>query len=325
MKKILIVIWLIFSVFIVSAQDIHFSQFTNAPLQLNPALTGYTEYNLRFGLNYRNQWNSISTPYITQSAYIDGKLTPKSFKSDWFGIGGLFYSDKAGECSLSNTKGMLLVAYNKGLNRNNTFIISIGAGIGIVNKSVNFNKLTFDNQWNGTGFSTLLPSNENYSNNSIFYADFNGGLLVSYTQSSDFGYYIGISLSHINRPKDSFYDNGHRLGRKTIIHGGILGRLSEKLMVNPQIMYSTQKKSSETILGANFRFEYEVVNLYLGIWYRWSRDFIPSAGLEYKGFNFMLSYDVISSDINQRSNYNGGFEFSLSKKLLCTSKNSNSN
>lgn len=323
MKKILVVFLVVFSVFITNAQDIHFSQFTNAPLQLNPALTGFTECNMRIGLNYRNQWNSISTPYVTQSAYIDGKVTPKSFKRDWFGIGGLFYSDKAGEGALSNTKGMLLASYFKGLNRDNTFIIGIGAGIGIVNRSVDYNKLFFANQWDGTGFSNLLASNENYSDNSIFYADFNGGILVSYTKSSKFGYYGGISLSHINRPKDSFYNNGHRLGRKTIIHGGLLASLGENLMINPQLMYSTQKKSSETILGANFRFEYEVVNFYLGAWYRWARDIIPVAGLEYNGFVLMFSYDVISSDLNQGSNYRGGFEFSLSKRLMCTSKSSN--
>ena len=83
-----------------SAQDIHFSQFTNAPLQLNPALTGFTECKLRIGINYRNQWNSISTPYITQSAYIDGKIRQRLAKQDWFGIGGLFINDKAGEGSL---------------------------------------------------------------------------------------------------------------------------------------------------------------------------------------------------------------------------------
>ncbi len=318
--KLIINIFLVLLITNIYAQDIHYSQFTSAPLIINPALTAYTDCNLRAGLNYRNQWNSISSPYVTQSVYVDGKVIPESFKRDWFGLGGMIYNDKAGDGSLSNTKGMISATYNKGLNEDNTLFASFGASFGVVNRSVDFNKLSFDNQWNGTGFDPSLSNNENYSDNSIFYADFNAGMLISYTKSSNLESYLGISLSHINRPKDSFYDNDNRLGRKTIIHGGLFSRFSEKLVFNPQFMYSVQQKSSEIVLGGNFRYDYSAAVIYVGMWYRWGRDFIPTAGLEYRKFLLMISYDINSSDLNQASNYNGGLEISITKKLFCSNK-----
>lgn len=322
LNKILISCFIIIA-FVGNSQDIHFSQFTNAPLQLNPALTGYTECNLRIGFNYRNQWNSISSPYITHSAYIDGKFMPASFKRDWFGVGGLFISDKAGDGNLSDTKGMIFLSYNKSLNADKTLIISLGAGLGLVNRSVDYTKLTFDNQWDGTGFSFLLPSMENYKDNSIFYFDFNGGLLLSYLRSSNFGFYAGVSLHHINKPDESFYDIEHRIGRNTIIHGGMLCRLGDNLKINPQLVYSNLRKSSEFLFGANLCYEYKLLCCYLGGWYRMSGAAIPTVGIEYNNFCLMLSYDLITSDLSNGTNRKGGIEFSLVKKILCGNNKTN--
>ena len=57
-------------------QDLHFSQFYNAPLSTNPANTGFIpDADYRFGLLYRNQWSSImAMPYKTMSAFADAQL-----------------------------------------------------------------------------------------------------------------------------------------------------------------------------------------------------------------------------------------------------------
>ncbi|MCD4745621.1 MAG: type IX secretion system membrane protein PorP/SprF, partial [Bacteroidales bacterium] len=74
----------------VYSQDIHFSKFSSAPLLLNPALTGNFSCNLRAGLNYRKQAESITVPFETYSAFIDGKFMPKNNKRSWWGMGGVF-------------------------------------------------------------------------------------------------------------------------------------------------------------------------------------------------------------------------------------------
>ena len=49
----------------VFAQDIHFSQFNQAPARLNPALTGQFVGGYRIAGIYRSQWASVTVPYST--------------------------------------------------------------------------------------------------------------------------------------------------------------------------------------------------------------------------------------------------------------------
>jgi hypothetical protein len=69
-KKYLVSLWLILSFILgnnLIAQDLHFSQFYEAPLLRNPALAGLYEGDVRIQGIYKNQWNSISFPYQTGS------------------------------------------------------------------------------------------------------------------------------------------------------------------------------------------------------------------------------------------------------------------
>ena len=56
-----------------TAQDLHFSQFFNAPLTVNPANTGFIpDADYRLGAHYRNQWSSIlAKPYKTITSFQD--------------------------------------------------------------------------------------------------------------------------------------------------------------------------------------------------------------------------------------------------------------
>ena len=47
------------------AQDIHFSQFFNAPYAQSPANIGQFDGDYRAGAIYRQQWRSVTTPYST--------------------------------------------------------------------------------------------------------------------------------------------------------------------------------------------------------------------------------------------------------------------
>ena len=61
------------------AQDLHFSQFINAPLLTNPANTGFIpDGDYRLGAQYRDQWSSIMTvPYKTMSVWGDAQVIAK--------------------------------------------------------------------------------------------------------------------------------------------------------------------------------------------------------------------------------------------------------
>ena len=97
-KSLLMLVFVLAGIF-VKSQNIHFSQFNDAPFLLNPALTGSSQdCYLRLGINYKNQWNKT---YVTQSAFADTRVTIGDYKhKDRIGFGGMFFSDKAGDGEL---------------------------------------------------------------------------------------------------------------------------------------------------------------------------------------------------------------------------------
>src|ERR1041384_2807255 len=56
------------------AQDIHFSQFFEAPLWRNPSLAGIFTGDVRVQGVYRDQWNSVTDAYRTGSLNAEYKM-----------------------------------------------------------------------------------------------------------------------------------------------------------------------------------------------------------------------------------------------------------
>src|SRR5579872_410057 len=90
---------------VVNGQSMHYSQFYNAPLLVNPANTALMpDDDYRGGLNYRNQWAVVPVPYNTFSAFADCKIYSKKQeeqRNNWLGVGLAFFNDKAGDGNLS--------------------------------------------------------------------------------------------------------------------------------------------------------------------------------------------------------------------------------
>lgn len=314
MRKGLLFFMLIFFVGVckVSAQRVHSSQFYSIPLLLNPALTGNSDYNLRGGINYRNQWNSVTTPFVSQAFYIDGKLSTQLLSSSWLGVGGMIFNDKAGEGSLKTTQVMLAASLNKSLNAGNTLFFHGGIGLEMVNKSVDYNKLVFDDQWDGTLFDPNYQTGEPLGTQSLFYLDFSAGSQISFFRGKS-KYFLGVAVSHLNQPNESFYAVTNNMKRRFAIHGGIETRLGSNLYAKPEFMHTTEKEANEWIAGANFMMPYgeKGTILHYGLWYRFTKDIIPAFGFERNRLKLMITYDINVSDLQAASSNRGGLEISL--------------
>ena len=98
----------------VKAQDIHFSQFTQSPLTVNPALAGTTVW-IRAGIIARDQWRAVhsensNNTFTTMGASFDVKSKKRWVKDakkteqyrqsgdNGFGWGVNIYNDRAGYC-----------------------------------------------------------------------------------------------------------------------------------------------------------------------------------------------------------------------------------
>src|SRR3954463_13036152 len=81
------------------SQDIHFSQFFEAPLLRNPSLAGIFTGDVRVQFVYRDQWNSVTNAYRSGSVNAEYKM-PVGKQDDFITAGLQILYDKAGTAGL---------------------------------------------------------------------------------------------------------------------------------------------------------------------------------------------------------------------------------
>lgn len=306
----------------VEAQDLHFSQYYNSPLLVNPANTGFApDVDWRVGVNYRNQWANITnTPYKTMSAWGDVQAFNNRFESGWLGLGGAILRDVAGSGNLTSTKVFGSVAYHQMLGL--ASLLSVGFNGGWVNKRIDFSKLTFDNQWNGQFFDITVPNNEPFAYSSVGYLDLNVGVNYAYFPNDNVYLNAGASLMHLNRPKESFFSTESVDAQLNMRYNAFLNaavKLNDKWIINPNVYYSRMTDASEIVLGMNANYNLSgdgSAQLIGGLYYRKDDAFIPMAGYQWNDLKLTINYDATTSSLKACNQARGAYEFSLVKTGL---------
>lgn len=342
MKKVILIIG---GVFILGgnafSQDLHFSQYNENPSLLNPALTG-SAYVLRASVIYKDQWRSVTVPYKTFGASFDmkfkasswDKVDPfktRSFKKSFNKLsGGLaFYSDKAGDGNMgTNLVNLSLAAFIKAGDHSS---FSLGLQGGAVQKTIDYSKLIFSNQYNGTtGYDQTIANGEQYGSKSFVYADFAGGLLWNYSrEESSIGENnqmkadFGVGVFHINRPKQKFLvGTNEKLFSKYVVHGKLLmGIPHSNVGLAPSIICQLQGSSKEIIGGLMIKYFLKDDSKYtgyikrssigLGVYYRAKDAVIANILIEMGQYAIGFSYDINTSNLSKVSTLRGGPEIML--------------
>lgn len=299
------------------AQDLHFSQFFNAPISSNPANTGFLpSSDYRLGAHYRDQWSTIPVPYKTVGIYGDFQFLRDRIPSGWMGLGGMILQDVAGSGNLKSTKAYASVAYHQMLS--NTGLLSIGFNLGYAGKQINETKFTFDNQWNGRFFDAAIPSGELFQANTIGYFDMQAGLNYAFFPSENVYFHFGYSVHHLNRPKESFfaaadgYDN--TIAPRSIFFGDAMIKISSNMILSPGIYYTRQAKSAEFVGGLRLNLSIDGTGdqqLIAGLYLRPADAYVPMVGYQWRNFRFMFSYDVTSSPLKYFNGNRGANEMYL--------------
>ncbi|MDX2003117.1 MAG: PorP/SprF family type IX secretion system membrane protein [Chitinophagales bacterium] len=321
------------------AQDARFSQYNASPLILNPAMTGLFQGSYRINAIYRSQWHSIlksddpsGTPlFRTFSASTDFRLPVG--KKDGFGVGVVFLSDKAGAASFSSNQVNLSLAYAKALNNQGTHFLSLGLQAGACVRGINYTNLRFGAQFDGEGFNPSNPNGETLPVEQNFtFFDVSAGLFYyGYNQKNKgrTNYYAGVSIAHINRPNQSFFDGADAdLYMKITGTAGASFPVGPRIDIQPSVMVLSQGPAFETNVGSFVKvlFEPNKPNgnaFYVGPWYRIvTRDNVTDSGgiasealilvtrIDYSSFTLGFSFDLNLSELTNATNTNGGFEIS---------------
>src|SRR5688572_892077 len=132
------------------AQDLHFSQFFEAPLLRNPSLAGIYDGDIRVQAVYRDQWNSVTTAYKTVSLNGEYKM-PVGNANDFLTVGLQFLQDRAGTISWVSTHIMPAINYHKSLSSEKTSFLSIGFMGGWVQKHFDRSKMVTNSMYDGLG------------------------------------------------------------------------------------------------------------------------------------------------------------------------------
>jgi type IX secretion system PorP/SprF family membrane protein len=314
-----------------AGQDLHFSQFSEAPLLRNPSLAGIYKGDIRVQAVQRNQWNSVTVPYKTTSLNAETKLALTNRGDDFITLGIQVLADKAGTTNFKSVHALPVINYHKSLSADYNRYLSLGFMGGIVNRSIDRSKITTNNQWGSGGFDPSLPDGETFATSGYTFWDASVGLSYNSNigENEDNNYFLGVALHHFNKPKVGFYEADKKiLDAKIVASGGLRFHFGEESYITLQADHSKQGNNSETIGGLLYTMN--LVNgirelkyaIHAGAYLRWKDAIIPVVRLDYNPFSISLSYDINTSSLKPASRGQGGFELSLS--LLAFKQKSNS-
>ncbi|MDZ4751140.1 MAG: PorP/SprF family type IX secretion system membrane protein [Flavobacteriales bacterium] len=315
MKKIMYITLSLFFTLNVCAQDIHFSQFGDAPFNLNPGLTGMFDADIRIIGNQRTQWRSVTLPYSTFAIHGDGRDLIKKFKN--LSIGAGFSHDKAGDSRLKTTAINLSGAFAKELTNAPEHIFSAGLGLSFHFVGIDYSDLRYDNQWSGIFFDPGINSNENFQRDSRFYPDLSLGLAHEYSSPEGWKATSGIGLYNLMTPQQSFFDiTTVRLDPRINFSSAFNIPLSAEWDIQPSTLLSIQGKYKEWNIGSLAN--YVVMNersiyrsVYGGLFFRTKDAGYIVAGMRYDDWKVGLSYDINTSNLKPASNGRGGLEIAV--------------
>ncbi len=189
-------------------------------LTLNPALTGKFDGAYRVAGNFRNQWPTINNAFVTRTASVDfGILKNRLADIDQLGIGILGVTDRAGDGVLVTNYAGLSLAYHKGLDENGFHQIGAGFQGTYVNKRLDVSKVDFEDELTPLGFTGITSEIFDSKQINVSYFDLNAGVFYNGSTDGYNNFYLGASMYHINRPKESFQGGQYLLSARTTITG----------------------------------------------------------------------------------------------------------
>ena len=302
--KRLIVLFL-FSPFVeaIMAQDIHYSQFYNSPLNINPAKTGIFNGDKRLNISYRNQWTSI-VPWTTFSGSYDMKFYPQKDRKYFFSGGVLFNYDSQDRLANLNLFNLNLTgSYTYIINEQNLF--TGGLLLGFANRAVDINSLTWDSQWNGRNFDASLDPRELLDTQSKSFIESGLGLNYRWQKSKRTKLDLGMGIYHLFEPNVAFRDDLEEvaLPRRFALTAVGSFQLADKLDLQLNAMGQFQGDYNEAQIGGLAKIHVnqargKETEVHVGLGYRTSGSLWPIIALQYKNFYVSANYDVDVSSFN---------------------------
>lgn len=330
MKKFIICIFILIRVVTnnVWSQDVHFAQTEYAPMLLNPALTGAFSH-MQVIANYRNQWNSVASPYQTIAASFDARLQRRDADNNSFvALGVNFFNDVAGDMKVTTNQFNLDLAYHIKMGRYSMLRIGIYGGMN--QRILDPSRGNWASQFDGDAINTSIGSGENFGSYNHLFMDAGAGIVytfrrMKYSVNNNVNNNVncGLAVYHANQPASSFVSLPEdKLAMR--ISGFINSSFNIRntpLAVQPAVYVQLQSKYSEVLFGTYLRYNLresshftgsiKPVAAALGIFSRYKDAFVAKGYFQYHQFSVGMAYDFNLSRLTPVSKSRGGVEIFL--------------
>ncbi|MDH3247236.1 MAG: PorP/SprF family type IX secretion system membrane protein [Saprospiraceae bacterium] len=303
-------LFLLFPLFlsdVLLSQDIHFSQYYNTPLVVNPANTGIFNGDKRLTAGYRSQWSNVvpwETFYASYDQRFVGKFHPDT--ASFFSAGLMIYYDRS-----SAIADLALASFNVTgsytLVLDNSNLITFGALLGPSTRGFDRSSLLWDNQWNESTFffDSDIDSREAFDSDQVTY--FETGLGINYRWQKSYRNHIdvGAALYHVLRPGVSYFNVANtRLERRITLTAVGQIETSELFDFQGFAMAEFQGPYREVVVGGLKKFYLAQttenhVEIHLGIGHRFEVAWFPILAIQYNSFYGAVSYDIDATNVEK--------------------------
>lgn len=301
------------------SQGMHFSQYYNAPLLLNPANAGLSsESDYRLGAQHRTQWAALPAPFTTTAVYADFQALRAKNETNWLGLGFAFFNDNVGDGKLNLFRSEMFLAYHIQIGSSN--MISFGGAASYNSRSVNFSKFSYPVQWDGFTFDRTASNQEGKGLEKSKFNSVSAGVNYALFPSDAIYIKAGFSTSNLNKPTETFFQGGdNQLMFRHTANVDLLLKTADNFILNPSGYYTTQSGAREIVYGTlmNFNLAKEVEQvannqLIFGVFHRLGDAVIGVAGMQINTWKVMASYDYTISTLPANAGKGtGAFEVSV--------------
>lgn len=310
------------------AQDPHFTQFYAAPLTINPAYAGKFDGTIRVMTNFRQQWANLSSPITTSFISVDGNVGPNyDYEHNTFNLGIQFMNDRtmkgAFRSNYITATGSYNILFNRvGFDSRSPGLKSLGLGYSVTyaNRKLDYNSLSFEQQFTSGGFDLSLPNGEASLYNMRPFITMGVGLLYT-NDNTDEGslFEIGVSAFNFNTPQQSILsDENERLPIRLAAHTSFKYALSEYLTMHIKALYQKQAIVEYVLGGISLAKvlgdEDSGKSLGAGLWYRSGDAFSPHVFMELNNLKIGLNYDITTSQLGRGQSPAKSYELSIQMK-----------
>ncbi|MGA1544019.1 MAG: PorP/SprF family type IX secretion system membrane protein [Saprospiraceae bacterium] len=315
MKKI--GIWGLFlsTSLVLNSQDYRYNFANSSSSQLNPALIGAFEGDLKIGIQYRNLFGTLlqEDAFKGYSIAVDYKMQDQRGNFLGWNIGA--HQNNHPRSNFQKSELMVGFAYHKKIassNRSNSHYLTAGFQAGIGQHRLNANQLWFSNQWDidAERINLDIQNGENWTaQTSSLFPDFQAGILWSGVFNKDFSAYLGGSAFHVAKPNISLFEGStYQLERRWVIHGGINYYFNKNIGILPNFVWMSQSYGTSLTLGNYLAFKgngYDEIGFRVGGFLHQSNYWTGQLRPESMAVAVMMQRDPIQFGVN--------YEFTISE------------